>query len=923
MITFGLVAQELPPIQNFTPQDYDGENQNWAITQGSDNHIYVANNHSLLDFNGAVWNKYDSPNNSIIRSVHAQNDFVFTGQYMEFGFWQRDVFGKLKYSSISSQFDKPMIEDEEFWNILTLGGWVLFQSLDRIYSYNIATKQFKIIEAKSIKAQIFKVNDTVYFQNQNKGLYKIENGEPVLIIDHDVLKNRNVVGMYEEDSTLIVILNKAQFLKHKNSKTSIWKIEAQNFLNNIDVYVTERLNDGSFILGTISNGMYQISGDGNLVRIINQQKGLNNNTVLSTFQDKDENLWLGLDNGISVLNINSPFQEYIDNTGRLGLVYASIFFGGNLYLGTNQGLFATDVNQEAVFKLLEGTEGQVWSLQVIDETLFCGHNKGTYIVEKDTAELISSFPGTWNIKKIEDKPDLLLQGNFNGLSVLKKENGNWNFRNRIKGFDISSRFFEITGPHEILVNHELKGLYSLKIDENYEKVLNIKTHPQMGYSSSVVNYEEKLIYTTENGAFVKATDSLKFKSDTIMTNLLFGKAGGITSIVLPDIESNRLWYFTKSGLSMVSPTTFNASMEITTIPVSSFFKRSLGVAGFENLTKISRNNYLLGISNGFVTLDLNKRKEDNYSIEITEVSNQKNLEATSTIPLLVAPELNYEKNSVSFFYAVPEYEKYKEVFYQYRLKGLFENWSSWHSEPNTSLNNLRYGTYIFEVRAKVGNTMTNNTATYAFTINRPWYLSFVAIILYIISIITLLFGIHRLYKGYYTQKQNRLLEAEKRKLKRKKLKTEKELVQIKNEKLKGEIESKNRELAVSTMSIIKKNEFLHTIKNQLQKAENPTQLKSVIKTIDRNINNEDDWKFFEEAFNNADKDFLKKVKELHPELTSNDLRLCAYLRLNLSSKEIAPLLNISVKSVEVKRYRLRKKMDLPRENSLNEYLISV
>lgn len=84
-------------------------------------------------------------------------------------------------------------------------------------------------------------------------------------------------------------------------------------------------------------------------------------------------------------------------------------------------------------------------------------------------------------------------------------------------------------------------------------------------------------------------------------------------------------------------------------------------------------------------------------------------------------------------------------------------------------------------------------------------------------------------------------------------------------------------------------------------------IKNVIKTIDRNLNNEDDWKFFEEAFNNADKEFLKKIKTAHPNLTNNDLKLCAYLRLNLSSKDIAPLLNISLRSVEIKRYRLRKK----------------
>ena len=96
-----------------------------------------------------------------------------------------------------------------------------------------------------------------------------------------------------------------------------------------------------------------------------------------------------------------------------------------------------------------------------------------------------------------------------------------------------------------------------------------------------------------------------------------------------------------------------------------------------------------------------------------------------------------------------------------------------------------------------------------------------------------------------------------------------------------------------------------------------------IKMIDKNLNNKDDWKFFEEAFNNADKDFLKKVKSTHPSLTNNDLRLCAYLRLNLSSKDIAPLLNISLSSVEIKRYRLRKKMQLTHNEGLTDLIQNI
>jgi DNA-binding CsgD family transcriptional regulator len=148
-------------------------------------------------------------------------------------------------------------------------------------------------------------------------------------------------------------------------------------------------------------------------------------------------------------------------------------------------------------------------------------------------------------------------------------------------------------------------------------------------------------------------------------------------------------------------------------------------------------------------------------------------------------------------------------------------------------------------------------------------------------------------------------------------------MKLKNEKLEIDIESKNRELAISTMSLIKKNEFLSTIKTELQENNNPSDLKKVIKIIDNNINNTDDWKLFKEAFDNADKDFLKLVKERHSSLTPNDLKLCAYLRLNLSSKEIAPLLNISPRSVEVKRYRLRKKMDLPPKTSLTNYILDI
>ena len=922
-VTLGAYAQELPPIQNFSPLDYDGENQNWAISQGSDNHIYIANNHSLLEYNGVNWRKYASPNNSIIRSVQGAGDQIFTGQYMEFGYWQKNIFGELEYTSVSDELEIPMVEDEEFWNIIRLGDWVLFQSLDRIYSYNVITKDFKSIEVKATKAQMFRVNESVYFQNQDKHVFRIENGEPVVAIDAQVLGSKNVVGMYSELNTLVVILDDATFLEISNTEVKPRDIRLLKSKGDVVVYATNKLKDGSYILGTISDGIYQIDSNNYLMRIINRSNGLNNNTILSVFQDADENLWLGLDNGISVVNLKSPFNEYIDNNGDLGLVYASKVFGNKLYLGTNQGLFVSDLEGGQEFELVRGTEGQVWSLDAFDGYLLCGHNNGTYLIENGNAELISSFPGTWGIKRLKGRPDLFLQGNFNGMSILERKGGDWSFRNKLEGFDISTRFFELIDDHKVLVNHEIKGLYSLLIDDNFRKVDVVETHSQMGYGSSLVSYNDKVVYSSVNGAFVKESGRLSFKPDSVLNNLLIERAGGITSIAMPDKAVNRLWYFTKNGLSIVSPEVFSKSLTITSIPIPSFFRRSLGVAGFENISRISDNKYVIGISNGFVTLDLAKRKEAEYLIEISGIKSVSALEQPTLVPLPSSTkEFDFEANSLVFSYAVPQYEKYAEVSYQYRLAGLFQEWSNWSFNPTVSFNNLAYGDYVFEVRAKIGNTITSNAATYAFKINKPWYWSITALICYVALALAFFLGMHKTYKSYYTQRQGRVLAEEKKKLKRKKLKTAKELAVLKNEKLKVEIDSKNRELAISTMSIIKKNEFLNSIKEKLAAAANPTQIKSVIRTIDKNITNDDDWEFFEEAFNNADKDFFRRLQEKHKELTPNDLRLCAYLRLNLSSKEIAPLLNISIKSVEVKRYRLRKKMNLAHEAGLTEYILS-
>ncbi len=915
-----LVGQELPPIRNYTPKEYNGEFQNWGITQSASKKIYVANHTSLMEFDGAKWHQYKLPTSPIIRSVKAVGDKIYTGSYREFGFWTKNPTGELTYTSLSQKMEIPMAEDEEFWDILVLDQWVLFQSLDRIYIYDNSEETFKVIEANSDKANLSLVNGNVYFQIARKGLFTIQNGEPRLISSDPLFSEHPIIGIYGIDTDLLVITEGSQFYRYESETITPWNTVMDSI--NLKLYSSIQLTDGSFVLGSISNGFYHLSPDGQtIIQNIDQEKGLNNNTVLSLFEDSENNLWLGLDNGLSIVNLYSPFNEYVDKLGNLGLVYAALSHEDYLYLGTNQGLFYREINSQDSFQLVEGTEGQVWNLQLMDGTIFCGHNNGTFVVEENKADLISNYPGTWGVKSIENRENLLLQGNYNGLSILEKAQGQWRFRNTIGGFNISSRFFEMDSL-EVVVDHEKKGLYFIELDSNLRKVNKLTHKERLGHSSNIFSFQDELYYKTNMGIY-EINGIHDIQLDSTLTQMVFNGNEGQTSIIIPENSEKRLWFFTNDGIQYVTQSTLSNKLSTTKISIPKDIRSNLGVSGFENISKISDYKYVMGSSNGYVSLNLTKVSPSSQEVHINSVYFGDYQELPSRASMDEKGEFEYVNNNIRVEFSVPEFDKYSEVQYQYKIDGLYDDWSEWSENTEATFKNLSFGEYTFTIRAKIGNSISENTDSYSFVVLRPWYVSNLAVLVYILTLGLIFIVVHRFYNRAYQKKQESLIRKNQKELERRELQEKERIAQIQTEKLQNEIDSKNRELAISTMSLVKKNKFLSALKSQLKEVPSKDKnIKSVIKEIDRNINSEDDWKFFEDAFNNADKDFLKRIKAKHDSLTNNDLRLCAYLRLNLSSKEIAPLLNISVKSVEMKRYRLRKKFDLPHHDNLIDYILN-
>ena len=922
-----LAFEEEPGVVKFDQTFYKGARQNWSVSIANNGIVYFANHSGLLSFDGTNWTMNRLPNNTIVRSVKAVGDsVVYTGGYMELGFWKATSTGKLEYTSLNPKAEEFFEQNPnlEFWNIAVKDDYVYFQSFGNILTYhNDSVFSLHLDGGISVMNQ---VNDRVLVSVRDNGIWQVENDNVERIIFDDALIGTTVKFIISADNENLLIgtADRGIFLWDGNALKQ-WNEEWTSYFVDNELNRGYRTHNGQIIIGSLVDGIVIFDRDGKLLTRVNTRNGLPNNTVLGIASDERQNFWLALDIGIGFVSNNHKKSFVVKKLPGAGAIYSTAIFENKLYLGTNQGLFEGSLDlANTEIKLVQGTQDQIWDLKVVDDELLIGHNQGSFALKNRKKRVISSEGGAFNFVQDPFHPDLLLQSTYNRIIVYIKTTEGIEFRNYIENFSNLIRYIEFDHLGNIWGSHMHRGIFKIQVDEERTKAVGEPEYfgeDTFGkdHSIHVFKIEKRIVFSTGEKLFTydDLTNSI-IPYDTLNANL--GKYAAANRII--KAPNNYYWFIEPASVGLFSIIQSDVKL-IKEFPTS-LFRDPLLVEGFENILPVNQYTGILCLQNGLAFLDASVSDSvtsmvGRYAPEVRTIELQSNGEKSVFLPLNTnGPEIKNTLNNIKFRFSFPMLNEFP-VSYKYFLHGLHQDWSESVIDPEFQFERLPRGEYQLQVKAVDIWGKESQSYTFDFEILPPLLASKFAIFIYMFILIGALLLFRRW--GVKQTRKKEQLRLEKR---------EREIIRLRNDKLRDEVRFKSKELASSTMAIIRKNEFLLDLKNIVRKQKNelgsryPDKYYNYLNNkIDENISSRDDRQIFENNFERAHEQFFQKMKNKYPDLTSSDLQLCAYLRMNLSSKEIAPLLGISIRGVENHRYKLRKKLNLDPEDSLTDVMLSV
>ena len=924
----------IPKITHYDRTDFEADGQFWTMTEDDDGILYFGNNDGVIIYDGERWQKLTLPNHSTVRSlVKDNNNVIHVGGYNEIGVIKKDENGNYFYAS---QVDELQLETdnlENFWQAHNFKDAIIYRTFREliVVSDNTTTH----IKANSNFLYSGTVNGHLYVQDQGTGIFEYDpsSSNLQLLFKADNLSSSIIAFLPTKVKEELVILTKNGELYLANRATkkitfikSLFKKEQQELI------LTAVFFKDHYLLGTLSSKILKINQNFELETTDISFSKLNNSAILSIYPqiDKDR-IWVLMNNGIDFVEFNSPISQLFDSSS----ISDMHIFEGYLYLATNTGVYYSlfDIDTYSTndlnFKKIPDLEGQAWSIQQLNGEILVGHDKGLFRLDNFRPKRIGTIHGIWKVLKIKGYDNTFLAATYSGIYPLSY-NESWTIGNKIKGFEESSRdILQIDSSTNFWICHGYKGVYKLKLNPELTRVFAVEHYTdqnglQSSFNVNVTAFDKDIIFTTNTGVYTFDNKNTLFTPHDSLNSILNPKLN--TRKLLQ--QSDKVWFVQDDEVGYFKKNEENKLHKNLFLDLKGYLNR-----GMESILPLDNHHVLIGATNGVFLFDLSKRNLSSAKTILRNVSYKEKGQISSSIALKNTEQLPTNIEMLRFEFAAPRLTPSSQKEFQYMLDGIDSNWSSWSTNAFKEYTHPAPGSYTFKVRSRNYLGQTAEEASLSFSIPQPWYSTRLAYLLYILSFIVALFITRRLVnKKIDRERQKEKLAAAKSKklleLEIEQLKLEKDKARIKKhkEQLEQDNLTKSKELANYTMLLVKKKEIftdtfnaLKDFKNSLKTQAARKRLQEVLFNLNQHRMGEEYLNVFDVHFEKVHENFFKKLKEIDPGISKRELRLCAFVKMNLTNKEIAPLLNISIRGVETARYRVRKKLDVNDEN-FNSFL---
>lgn len=915
-VSLGQPSGYVPVVRNYTVADYSGGRQNWSLAQSADGLIYVGNNTTLLEYDGNVWKNYPLPDKDLVRSVYVSDDQkVYCGAYEEFGYFEITP-GAAKYCSLSDVFEQSEIQNEEIWNIVSCGDNIIFQSFTSLFVYDgkgvTMIRDVHPLNLFNVAGKLYaqKIEgDFVTLEIAPDGVVKME---PVRL---SVAFQESIVAAlpYEDDLLLLTFSGNGYIVEDGNVRR--WNTDVGNFLKDVRVNRAVATKDGHYIIGTISGGVCSIDPQGYLEWCLDVSDGLQNNTVLGLLCDADDNIWVALDDGISFIDRTSGISVCRPSDQTSGMIYDMLAEADLTYMATNQGLYVQENGRQSV---VPGLEGQAWFITRINGSLYCCHNTGIYRIKGRRAERVTDVGGgAFSIRTMQNNGETWAVVGTYALPAMYKidPDGTWEYVPVLENVKQLVKNLEYDGQGNIWCEHFKGGLVKLEMSPDFKILEEEVEISQLGEVRdtvfNVMKVNGRVVFSNGRGFYIHDNLSEEMIPYEDM-NVAFA---GIGNIHQAEYVSDACYWFVSDRMAILADCGKDGFRIIRKIPFS-YFGVSVEERASIVLDPVSGDSYLL-LCNMVVRIDMDKiflpDSNKDQSISVLEVEAKDRNGEVISLPLTDGAKVKSRYNTLSFKIRYPVYN-YLDLSFRYRLEGLSEVWTKTGPLCVQEFQRLRAGKYTFNAEVVSDGQIISSTS-FDFVIRLPWFLSWWMMTLYVMCVVLIIQMLQSIaVKKLRVDDLKRMDDLQK------------QLREQREAQLEAELRQKSKDLAGMSMTMIAHNEVLDSILNEVQRqraSKSPVSLDKISHIIQNSIvSNQEQWAMFQSNFDCIHENFFKGLKEKYPDLTSTDLRLCALLRLNMSTKDIANMLNLTVRGVESARYRLRKKLDIPAEAGLVDFMLN-